>query len=210
MTEKAGTWNKGRENQNKGKKLPPEPLTADEIVKLLQACSKRAPSGIRNKALIVVLWRAGLRISEALTLKPADLDVDRGTINVRHGKGDKSRVVGLDPQAWDVLQRWMDTRAKHHLNGRRRVFCTLEGKPLQASYVRNMLKRLAEKAGIDKRCNPHSLRHTHAVELREEHVDVGIISKQLGHSSIAITSRYLDHVAPKNVIDTMQAREWTE
>ena len=210
MTDKVGAWNKGRGNQNKGKKLPPEPLTADEVANLLRSCSKRAPSGIRNKALIVVLWRAGLRISEALALKPADLDADRGTINVRHGKGDKSRVVGLDPQAWDVLQRWLDVRAKHKLNGRRRVFCTLSGDPLQASYVRNMLKRLAAKAGVDKRCNPHSLRHTHAVELREEHVDVGIISKQLGHSSIAITSRYLDHVAPKNVIDTMRAREWSE
>ena len=109
-----------------------------------------------------------------------------------------------------MLLRWLEVRQKHHLNGRRRVFCTLEGKPLQASYVRNMLKRLAEKAGVDKRCNPHSLRHTHAVELREEHVDVGIISKQLGHSSIAINSRYLDHVAPKKVIDTMKAREWPE
>ena len=148
------------------------------------------------------LWR----VNTGSGYRELESDVDRGTINVRHGKGDKSRIVGLDPQAWDVLQRWMDTRAKRKLNGRRRVFCTLDGSPLQSSYVRNMLRRLAAKAGINKRCNPHNLRHTHAVELREEYVDVGLISKQLGHSSIAITSRYLDHVAPQKIIDHDEGR----
>jgi integrase len=71
-----------------------------------------------------------------------------------------------------------------------------------------MLKRLADKAGIEKRVHPHGLRHTHACELRQEGVDIGIISKQLGHSSTATTARYLDHIAPQAVIDIMRAREW--
>lgn len=108
----------------------------------LGVCSKRATTGIRNKALIVVVWWSGLRISEALALKPADLDPERATIRVLHGNGNKDRVVGFDPTAWAVLQRWLDTRAKLKLSGRRKLFGTLDGKPPHGAYVRNMLKRL--------------------------------------------------------------------
>ena len=84
---------------NKGRKLPPEPLTAEEVKGLIRACSKRASTGVRNRALIVVLYRAGLRISEALALLPKDLDAQASTIRVLHGKGDHDRVVGLDAGA---------------------------------------------------------------------------------------------------------------
>ena len=64
---------------------------------LIRACSPRAPTGVRNRALLVVLYRGGLRVGEALALYPKDLDRRRGTIRVLHGKGDKARTVGLDP-----------------------------------------------------------------------------------------------------------------
>jgi len=195
-------------SSNKGQTLPPEPLTRDEVEALLRACSHRAPTGIRNRALLVLLWRGGLRIGEALALKPKDLDNEQGTVRVLRGKGSKYRVVGLDPQAWAVVQRWIDTRAKLGINGRRRLFSTLQGKPIEQAYVRALLPRLGRKVGIEKRVHAHGLRHTHASELRQEGIDVGIISKQLGHSSIATTARYLDHVAPQAVIDTMRARVW--
>jgi site-specific recombinase XerD len=208
MSNKLGEFNKGREGAYKGKKLPAEVLTIEEVGKLISACSNRAPTGIRNRALIVLLWRGGLRISEALSLRPKDLNVKKGTVSVLHGKGDKRRVVGLDPQAWSVIQRWLDRRKALGITGRTVLFCTLDKKPVQASYVRNLLPRLARKVGIEKRVHPHGLRHTHASELRSEGVDIGIISKQLGHSSTATTARYLDHVCPSAVIDTMKAREW--
>jgi len=201
-----GTYRTGKPYAHKT--LPAEPLDRSEVEALLAKCSNRAPTGVRNRALIVLLWRGGLRISEALGLLPKDLDPDKGTVRVLHGKGDKSRTIGLDAGAWSVVQRWVDKRAGLKINGRRRLFCTLDGSPLQGAYVRNMLKRLAAKAGIDKRVHPHGLRHTHACELREEGVDIGIISRQLGHSSTATTARYLDHIAPQVVIETMRAREW--
>ncbi len=68
--------------------------------------------------------------------------------------------------------------------------------------------RQARRAGIDKRVHAHGLRHTHAAQLRAEGVDIGIISKQLGHRSIATTARYLDHIAPQQVIDTIRQRTW--
>ena len=74
--------------------------------------------------------------------------------------------------------------------------------------MRALLPRLGRKVGIEKRVHAHGLRHTHASELRQGGIDVGIISKQLGHSSIATTARYLDHVAPQAVIVTMRARMW--
>ena len=87
----------------------------------------------------------------------------------------------------------MDTRASVGLrNGP--PFCTLDGDPLYAQYVRQMLRRMADRAGIEKRVHPHGLRHTFAKELRQAGVDVVTISKLLGHSSIAVTSRYLDHL----------------
>ncbi len=193
---------------NKGKKLPPEVLTADEVKTLMDACSKRAPTGIRNRALIALLYRGQLRIGEALALKPKDLDFDAGTVRVLHGKGDVARTVGLDDGALAVLQVWMAKRVALGINGRHPIFCTLGKKPISTAYCRGLFKRLGEKAGIEKRVHPHGLRHTGAAEMRSEGMDIGIISKQLGHSSIATTARYLDHISPAAVVDAVRSRRW--
>lgn len=217
------------------RRLPPEVLTDDEIARLMRACSHRAPTGIRNRALIALLYRAGLRITEALTLYPKDLELDKGIVRVLNGKGGKSRTVGIDPGAAAIIQRWLDVRSsididpagkserivarprfksdatsipKRNRNGRHPVFCTLAGQPMSASYVRVMLKRLAFKSRIDKRVHAHGFRHTHAAQLRAEGVDIAIISRQLGHSRIDVTARYLDHIAPMAVIETMRNRQW--
>ena len=204
---------------NKGQKYPPEPLTDAEIRALIKACSTRAPTGVRNAALIVVLWRGQLRVSEALDLTPKDIDREAGTLRILHGKGDQARVVGLDTLAFAFIERWLDMRKARGINGRgtKPVFCTLKGEPLgptrgegkRGAYVRAMLKRMGERAGIEKRVHPHGLRHTGAAELRAEGADIGIISKQLGHKSIATTAKYLDHISPQAVIDAMRKREWS-
>ena len=193
---------------NKGKKYPAEPLTADEVSLLLRACSSRAPTGIRNRALIVVLYRGGLRISEALALEPKDLDREKGTLRVLHGKGDQARTIGLDPEAFAAVERWLDRRRSLGFNGRKRLFCTLAGGPLSAPYVRTLLPRLARKAGIEKRVHAHGLRHTHAAELAREGIPMNLIQLQLGHSSLATTDRYIRHIEPQEVIETMQRRKW--
>jgi site-specific recombinase XerD len=194
---------------NKGRKLPPEPLTPDEVKMLIRGCSKRAVTGIRNRALIVVLYRAGLRVSEALSLMPKDLDPMGSTIRVLHGKGDHDRVVGLDAGAWAILQLWLDRRAAAGINGRAPVFCTLKARPIKSAYVRTLLPRLARKAGIDKRVHAHGLRHTHAFELASEGTPLHVIQAQLGHSSVATTDRYIKHLNPAAVVDAMKARVWS-
>lgn len=189
--------------------LPTEPLTREEVLALMKASSNRAPTGIRNRALVAALWRCGLRVAEALALLPKDIDTQEGTVRILRGKGSKSRVVPMDPDALAVVQRWMDKRGKLRIGPRRPLFCTLKGGPMADAYIREMLPRLARRAGIVKRVHAHGLRHTYAVDLRKENVDVGIISKALGHSNIGTTSIYLNHVMPRDVIDALRNRRWS-
>ena len=189
--------------------LPPEVLTDDEVCALMRACGRQAPTGRRNRALIAVLYRTGLRINEALSLYPKDLELDEGSVRVLNGKGGRSRTVGLDPGAAAIIERWLDARSRLGQGGGQPVFCTLRGRPMADAYVRVMLKRLAVRAGIEKRVHAHGLRHTHAAQLRAEGVDIAIISRQLGHASINTTARYLDHLAPRAVIEAMRGRSWT-
>jgi site-specific recombinase XerD len=89
--------------------------------------------------------------------------------------------VAADDGAVAVVQLWLAERARLGFNGRQKLFCTLAGGPLSSNQVRQMVKRRAARAGIDKRVHPHGLRHTHAAELVAEGVPVNVIQKQLGH-----------------------------
>ncbi|MGI8904810.1 MAG: tyrosine-type recombinase/integrase [Solirubrobacteraceae bacterium] len=130
-------------------------------------------------------------------------------LRVRHGKGDRSRTVGLDEQSAALMARWIDRRRQLRPGARAPVLCTLHGGRLDSSYVRRLLPRLAKRAGIEgKRVYAHGLRHTHAAELAREGVAVNVIRDALGHSTLAITDRYLRDVAPQHVIDTQRTRSW--
>jgi integrase len=178
-------------------KYPPEPLTVDECRRLIGACSPRCPTGLRNRGLIVTLWRGGLRCAEALALHERDLD---------KGKGGKYRTVALDPEAAAVVQAWLERKARMGIGGP--VFSTLRGESMQTSYVRSLFKRLGRKANIGKRVHPHGLRHSFAAGLADEKVDIRIIQRALGHSSLATSARYIDHIQPRAVIDALRARTW--
>jgi site-specific recombinase XerD len=196
----------GTPGANRGKTYPAEALTPDETRALLDTCSRRAPTGIRNRALIVLMWRGGLRIAEALALRPCDLNADEGTVTVMRGKGHRRRVVALDDGALAEVLLWVDRRSALGIGARKPLLCTLAGKPVKAQYVRTMLARCSRKAGIERRVNPHALRHTFAVELAREETPLTVIQKALGHASLAATATYLDHLAPTAVIDTLRAR----
>ena len=198
-------------SSSSSRRRPPEVLSEAEVIALIRACSTRAPTGVRNRALIAVLWRCGLRISEALALELRDVDLTAGTVRVRHGKGDRSRTVGLDEQTTALLARWIDRRRRLSDRGpgaRAPIFCTLQGGRIDTSYIRRLLPRLAARAGVEKRVHAHGLRHTHAAELAREGTPINIIRDDLGHTSLAVTDRYLRDVAPQAVIDTLRARRW--
>jgi integrase/recombinase XerC len=197
-----------RTNHNEGEKFPAEPLTKDEVLALMNVCSRRAPTGRRDRALICLLWRGQLRISEALALKAADFDPAACTLRVLHGKGNKARVAIIDAQAAAELSAWLAVRKGLGLNGHKPIFCTLKGRPISTAQVREMLPRRAKKAGIAKRVHAHGLRHTGASELAQEGVALVDIQQQLGHSSAATTDRYLHQLNPVARAERLRARPW--
>jgi integrase/recombinase XerC len=189
------------------KRLPPEVLTDTEVRAIMAACGQ-TPAGLRNRALIAVMYRSGLRLAEALSLRPHDVDHAQGAARVLFGKGGRSRTVGIDAGALAVVREWEAARAARGVGPGAPLLCTTYGTPVTQAYVRRLMRRLGARAGIGKRVHAHGLRHTHAAQLRSEGVDIGIISKQLGHRSITTTATYLDHICPFAVIETVRAREW--
>jgi site-specific recombinase XerD len=202
-------YHKGRIPANKGKKYPAEILTPEEVSALFGQVSADSSIGLRNRALITILYRAGLRHSEALALFEKDVDLKAGTVAVLHGKGDRSRIVGIDPGACQVIGAWIERRHRLGFGASATLFCTMRGTPMKTSYLKALLPKLARQAGIGKRVHPHGLRHTHAYELMMEGLAMPIIQRQLGHTSLATTDRYLNHIAPKQVIDAMRQRDWS-
>lgn len=193
----------------KGRRFPPELLTHAEIMALLAVCPS-SPSGQRNRALIVLCWRAGLRISEALDLRACDVNLDDGYVRVLHGKGDVSRTVGLDPAAGAEVAAWIAVRTGEGI-GAGPLLCRVRapaGGRLANRYVRAAMTRLGAKAGIEHRVHCHGLRHSMAVELSREGWPLRLIQQQLGHADLRTTSIYLDHLSPGEVIDRARVRVW--
>lgn len=190
------------------RRLDTDLLTPAEVEALIRACSRRAPTGVRNRALIAVAWRSGLRIGEVLALHTKDVDLDEGTVRVQHGKGDRYRVVGIDVGTAALLARWLEIRRKRGINGRVPIFCTLDGGPIDQSYVRHLLPRLAIKAGIEKRVHAHGLRHAYAASLEREGATISMIRDLLGHSSASVTDRYLRRLGAGEAVEFARNREW--
>ena len=116
-------YHRGRPPRNKGEQYPADPPTVEEIVAVMSAVGDHA-DGHRLRALVVLLWRAGLRISEALSLQESDLDRTRGAVLVRRGKGGKRREVGMDRWAWDQLDSWLEIRRELPIGA---VLCVIHG-----------------------------------------------------------------------------------
>jgi site-specific recombinase XerD len=200
------SFHRGLSPKNKGLRYPPDPPTVEEIVAVMRAAGDSA-EGARLRGVIVVLWRAGLRISEALSLNETDLDRDRGSLLVRHGKGDKRREVGMDRWAWTHLDPWLEVRKELPVG---RLFCILRGptrgRPCASAGVRAQLHHTAVAAGVRRRFAPHQLRHAHAVEMSREGISLLIIQRQLGHADLAITSRYLRGIDNTEIIAAVRER----
>ena len=189
------------------------PLDADllrrgEVERLISAASGRAPTGIRNRALIALAWRSGLRIGEVLSLRPKDVDLEAGTVIVQHGKGGRRRVVGLDSGAGALVERWITVRSNLPVTRSSPLFCTLRGGVIDQSYIRHLLPRLAARAGIEKRTHAHALRHAFAIELEAEGAPLTTIRDLLGHSSAAVTDSYLRRIGASDAVDFAREREW--
>jgi site-specific recombinase XerD len=196
----------------RGMKFPPEYLHKDEVAAILKACGPDDDIfAMRHRALIVLMWRSGLRLAEALALRPSDIDQQSLSVRVLHGKGNKARTTATDPQALDIINQWVQKREDvwgitHHFPGP--IISTEDGNPLQQSYVRRKLPEIARNAGVQRRCHAHIFRHTFAVELSQSGVPVKDIQVLLGHTSLATTSVYLSSLSPEESLKHLRKREW--
>jgi site-specific recombinase XerD len=196
----------GRPPRNKGVRYPADPPRIEEIVAVMRAAGDGI-HGRRLRGLIVVLWRAGLRITEALALGETDLDQRRGAVLVRRGKGGRRREVGMDDWAWEQLEPWLTARIELSVGP---LFCVItgptRGRRWSNAAVRRQLRNTAEVAGVRRRFAPHQLRHAHAVEMAHEGVPLLVIQRQLGHTNLGITSIYLQGIDNAEIIETVHAR----
>jgi site-specific recombinase XerD len=155
----------------------------------------------------VVLWRAGLRINEALSLIESDLDQRRGAVLVRHGKNDRRREVGMDAWGWSARAPWLADRVELPVGP---LFCVIcgptRGRAWSASSARIELHDLAGRAGVRRRFAPHQLRHAHSVELLHEGIPLPLIQRQLGHSNLSTTGTYLQGIDTEEIISIVHAR----
>ena len=149
---------------NKGQRYPADPPTVEEIIAVMHAAGDdNDTEAVRLRALIVVLWRAGLRISEALALTESDLDVNRGAILIRRGKGGKRREVGMDRWAWEQLSPWLQLRTTLPVGA---LLCVLRGPTAGHAWAPAGVRSAAAPCRRPSRCPaafaPHQLRHAHA------------------------------------------------
>jgi site-specific recombinase XerD len=171
----------------------PSVLSLDEVNVLLRALRHR-----RYQAIAMVMYGAGLRISEAIALEVRDIDGARGVLQVRHGKGNKAREAKLSPTLYEWLrQYWAKERPPQPY-----LFASPKtGKLPLRTTVRKAIARAAKDAWIKKRVTPHTLRHSFATHLLDEGTDVHVVRELLGHASIQTTARYA-RVTQKRVRET--------
>ena len=165
----------------------PKFLTEDEINRLLAAPDIATEEGIRDRAVLEIMYATGLRVSELVNLKQADVDLLTGLVRC-HGKGNKERRVPLGKSAIHWLQQYATVKAGYGKQSLPYVFLH-RGRPFTRQLAWSMIKRHAEKAGI-KNVSPHTLRHSFATHLLQHGADSRSVQALLGHSDISTTQIY--------------------
>jgi site-specific recombinase XerD len=175
----------------------PRTLSPAEAERLIDAALGSAPRALRDRALVELLYGAGLRVSEAVGLRRGAVDLEGRIVRVL-GKGDKERIVPLGRPATEALRRYL-ALGRPHLDRRHRhdLFLNARGGALTRAGAFLILRRLADRAGLDPaRVHPHLLRHSFATHLLEGGADLRSVQELLGHADLATTERYT-HVSDR-------------
>jgi integrase/recombinase XerD len=180
----------------------PRTLSPGEAERLIEAASGTTPRVLRDRALVELLYGAGLRVSEAVSLDKAGVDLDQRLVRTI-GKGGKERVVPVGRQAVDALRRYL-SRGRPYLDRRHRpeLFLNAQGGALTRAGAFLIVRRLAEKAGLEpERVHPHLLRHSFATHLLEGGADLRSVQEMLGHADLSTTELYT-HVTDRRRRET--------
>ena len=175
----------------------PRTLSPSEAERLIEAASGTTPRSMRDRALVELMYGAGLRVSEATGLHRRSVDLDDRIVRAL-GKGSKERIVPLGRPAVEALRRYI-AMGRPHLDRRTRpeLFLNARGGPLTRAGAFLILRRLAEKAGLEPlRVHPHLLRHSFATHLLEGGADLRSVQEMLGHADLSTTELYT-HVSDR-------------
>jgi integrase/recombinase XerD len=176
----------------------PRTLSPSEAERLIDAAAGTAPRALRDRALVELLYGAGLRVSEAVGLRKASVDLENRVVRVV-GKGSKERLVPLGRPGAEALRRYM-ALGRPHLDRRHRpdLFLNARGGALTRAGAFLVLRKLADRAGLEPgRVHPHLLRHSFATHLLEGGADLRSVQEMLGHADVSTTERYT-HVSDRH------------
>lgn len=180
------------------KKLPTF-LTYSEVEKLLDAPKKKTPDGIRDQAMLEIMYGTGLRVSELVSLKMSSVNIKRHYISVV-GKGDKERIIPVGDYALTSLSKYLN-EIRINNPGRKSpyIFLNRYGNPISRQFFFKRIKYYAMKAGIEKNISPHTLRHSFATHMLNNGAELRAVQEMLGHSKIATTEIYT-HVTTSRIL----------
>lgn len=177
------------ETPKQGNRLPVV-LSVEEVEDLLNAPDITTKDGLRDKAMLELMYSSGLRVSEIISLKLKDLNFQDGVIKI-HGKGNKERVVPVNEYALDFVSEYVTTvRRQNKGRNKPEIFLNKYGEPLSRQFFFMRVKKYAEIAGITKTISPHTLRHSFATHMLENNADLRAVQEMLGHENIATTEIY--------------------
>lgn len=188
------------------KRRLPKILSREEATAILASLNLDAPTSLRDRCMFELMYRAGLRVSEACAITPRDIDLAAGTIRVEDGKGGDGTAY-FDPDAVATLiERWRSERRRIRPPAGAPLFVTLDGHPVQPRHLQKKLKRLALRVGLDpSKVTPHVFRHTFATELLDEGFTIREVQEALRHADVSTTMLYT-HVLDANLRDKIQRR----
>lgn len=194
------------DSPKKGKVLP-QVISQEEVERLIEMSDTKTVLGLRDRAILEVLYATGLRISELIHLKLTDLHLTMSLIQTK-GKGDKERIVPISDTAIYWLQDYLENSRERLLakSGQETniVFLNARGRPLSRQGLWKKIKQLVNQAGIKAQVTPHTLRHSFATHLLENGADLRIVQELLGHSDISTTQIYT-HITKQRLQDVYNA-----
>ena len=164
-------------------------LSPAEIGRLFKVCSGRSALDVRNTAILSIFLDTGLRVSELTNLTIDDVNMDDGSLLIRHGKGGKQRIVRIGTRAQKALWKYITLHRPNDNNNAHRLFINRGGESLGLLGIKILIKRLGDKAKV--KVHPHKLRHTFAISFLRAGGDVFSLQYLLGHSTLSMTQRYL-------------------
>lgn len=182
----------------------PQVLSVDEVMAILEHVDSSKPLGLRNQALLELIYGSGLRVSELLDIEMSDIHLNQGYVLVK-GKGEKERMVPISDPSVVALRNYIIKGRDLLLHGQKTTFLFLnqQGKRLSRQGFFKLLKKLALEAGVQTECSPHTLRHSFATHLLENGMDLRTLQSLLGHEDISTTQIYT-HISQKRIKEIYQ------